>query len=86
MQNLGQPIVLFSYKVLYFLPLASLLILDVFCVLLQEEMDSTPMVSSLLSKLANYTNLTQGVREHEEAEYEDGIKRVTVPVTCLIKF
>lgn len=48
--------------------------------LFEEEMDSTPMVSSLLSKLANYTNLTQGVREHEEAEYEDGIKRVTVPV------
>lgn len=36
------------------------------------------MVSSLLSKLANYTNLTQGVREHEEAE--DGVRRVTVMV------
>lgn len=34
----------------------------------QEEMDSTPMVSSLLNKLANYTNLSQGVVEHEEAE------------------
>lgn len=45
---------------------------------LQEEMDSTPMVSSLLNKLANYTNLTQGVREHEEAE--DGVRRVTVMV------
>lgn len=44
----------------------------------QEEMDSTPMVSSLLNKLANYTNLTQGVREHEEAE--DGVPRVTVMV------
>uniref|UniRef100_A0A8C3CSK6 Solute carrier family 12 member 7 n=1 Tax=Cairina moschata TaxID=8855 RepID=A0A8C3CSK6_CAIMO len=32
---------------------------------LQEEMDSNPMVSSLLNKLANYTNLTQGVVEHE---------------------
>uniref|UniRef100_A0A3B3ZEP1 Amino acid permease/ SLC12A domain-containing protein n=1 Tax=Periophthalmus magnuspinnatus TaxID=409849 RepID=A0A3B3ZEP1_9GOBI len=42
-----------------------------------EEMDSAPMVSSLLSKLANYTNLTQGVREHEE--YEDGVRKVTVP-------
>lgn len=41
-------------------------------------MDSTPMVSSLLHKLATYTNLTQGVREHEEAE--DGGKRVTVTV------
>ncbi|ELW72679.1 Solute carrier family 12 member 7 [Tupaia chinensis] len=35
---------------------------------LQEEMDSNPMVSSLLNKLANYTNLSQGVVEHEEAE------------------
>eukprot|EP00064_Thunnus_orientalis_P002458 superscaffoldBa00000181_g2465 len=46
--------------------------------LFEEEMDSNPMVSSLLSKLANYTNLTQGVREHEEAEYEDGVRKVTV--------
>lgn len=48
---------------------------------LQEEMDSTPMVSSLLNKLANYTNLTQGVREHEEAE--DGVRRVTIMVNKL---
>uniref|UniRef100_A0A4W5NB69 Solute carrier family 12 member 7b n=1 Tax=Hucho hucho TaxID=62062 RepID=A0A4W5NB69_9TELE len=34
--------------------------------LFEEEMDSNPMVSSLLNKLANYTNLTQGVKEHEE--------------------
>lgn len=47
---------------------------------LQEEMDSHPMVSSLLNKLAIYTNLTQGVREHEEAENEDGVRRVTVVV------
>uniref|UniRef100_A0A4W4EKK2 Solute carrier family 12 member 6 n=1 Tax=Electrophorus electricus TaxID=8005 RepID=A0A4W4EKK2_ELEEL len=33
-----------------------------------EEMDTRPKVSSLLSRLANYTNLTQGAREHEEAE------------------
>ncbi|KAM6918662.1 solute carrier family 12 member 7 isoform 2-T2 [Xenentodon cancila] len=46
--------------------------------LFEEEMDSTPMVSSLLNKLANYTNLTQGVREHEEAE--DGNRRVAVMV------
>uniref|UniRef100_A0AAQ4PYH8 Solute carrier family 12 member 7a n=1 Tax=Gasterosteus aculeatus aculeatus TaxID=481459 RepID=A0AAQ4PYH8_GASAC len=45
--------------------------------LFEEEMDSNPMVSSLLNKLANYTNLTQGVREHEEAE--DGVRRVAVP-------
>uniref|UniRef100_A0A671WR32 Solute carrier family 12 member 7a n=1 Tax=Sparus aurata TaxID=8175 RepID=A0A671WR32_SPAAU len=47
--------------------------------LFEEEMDSTPMVASLLNKLANYTNLTQGVREHEEAENEDGVRRVAVP-------
>ncbi|XP_069565901.1 solute carrier family 12 member 7-like isoform X2 [Brachyistius frenatus] len=46
--------------------------------LFEEEMDSTPMVASLLNKLANYTNLTQGVREHEEAE--DGVRRVAVMV------
>lgn len=48
------------------------------CLCPQEEMDSTPMVSSLLHKLATYTNLTQGVREHEEAE--DGAKRAPVMV------
>ncbi|XP_046701995.1 solute carrier family 12 member 7 isoform X2 [Silurus meridionalis] len=46
--------------------------------LFEEEMDSNPMVSSLLSKLANYTNLTQGVREHEEADEEEGGKKKTV--------
>ncbi|XP_007256977.3 solute carrier family 12 member 7 isoform X4 [Astyanax mexicanus] len=46
--------------------------------LFEEEMDSNPMVSSLLSKLANYTNLTQGVREHEEADEEEGAKKQTV--------
>uniref|UniRef100_A0A8C6PA15 Solute carrier family 12 member 5a n=1 Tax=Nothobranchius furzeri TaxID=105023 RepID=A0A8C6PA15_NOTFU len=33
---------------------------------LQEEMDTSPMVSSLLSSLANYSNLPQGSKEHEE--------------------
>ncbi|XP_062872288.1 solute carrier family 12 member 7-like [Trichomycterus rosablanca] len=46
--------------------------------LFEEEMDSTPMVSSLLNKLANYTNLPQGVADHEKAESEDGVKKVTV--------
>ncbi|MGH0135854.1 UNVERIFIED_CONTAM: hypothetical protein FKN15_023392, partial [Acipenser sinensis] len=41
----------------------------------QEEMDSNPMVSSLLNKLANYTNLTQGVVEHEEAENNEGARK-----------
>ena len=31
-------------------------------------MDTSPMVSSLLSSLANYSNLPQGSKEHEEAE------------------
>lgn len=44
-------------------------------------MDSAPMVSSLLSKLANYTNLIQGVVEHEDYENEDGTKKVTIKVS-----
>ncbi|XP_037553086.1 solute carrier family 12 member 5, partial [Nematolebias whitei] len=36
--------------------------------LFEEEMDTRPMVSSLLSSLANYSNLPQGSKEHEEAE------------------
>lgn len=38
------------------------------------------MVSSLLNKLANYTNLTQGVTEHEEYENEEGVTKITVKV------
>uniref|UniRef100_A0A8D0FRA6 Solute carrier family 12 member 5 n=1 Tax=Strix occidentalis caurina TaxID=311401 RepID=A0A8D0FRA6_STROC len=45
----------------------------------QEEMDTSPMVSSLLSGLANYTNLPQGSREHEEAENNDGGKKKPAP-------
>lgn len=44
-------------------------------------MDSNPMVSSLLNKLANYTNLSQGVVEHEEAE-ESRRREVKVPAPC----
>ncbi|XP_051884675.1 solute carrier family 12 member 4 [Pristis pectinata] len=36
--------------------------------LFEEELDIRPKVSSLLSRLANYTNITQGAKEHEEAE------------------
>ncbi|XP_072139566.1 solute carrier family 12 member 7-like isoform X2 [Mobula birostris] len=43
--------------------------------LFEEEMDRNPMVSSLLNRLANYTNLTQGVREHEEAENNEEQKK-----------
>uniref|UniRef100_A0A668AVC0 Solute carrier family 12 member 7 n=1 Tax=Myripristis murdjan TaxID=586833 RepID=A0A668AVC0_9TELE len=41
-------------------------------------MDSNPMVSSLLNKLANYTNLTQGAQEHEEADDDEGAKKKAV--------
>uniref|UniRef100_A0A3Q3GVX4 Solute carrier family 12 member 7b n=1 Tax=Labrus bergylta TaxID=56723 RepID=A0A3Q3GVX4_9LABR len=44
----------------------------------REEMDSNPMVSSLLNKLANYTNLTQGAQEHEEADDDEGPKKKAV--------
>ncbi|PKU35237.1 solute carrier family 12 member 4 isoform x2 [Limosa lapponica baueri] len=43
--------------------------------LFEEELDIRPKVSSLLGKLVNYTNLTQGVKEHEEAESTDGSKK-----------
>uniref|UniRef100_A0A674PNN6 Solute carrier family 12 member 4 n=1 Tax=Takifugu rubripes TaxID=31033 RepID=A0A674PNN6_TAKRU len=36
--------------------------------LFEEEMDIRPKVSSLLSRLVTYTNITQGVKEHEEEE------------------
>lgn len=42
-------------------------------------MDSNPMVSSLLNKLANYTNLSQGVVEHEEDE-DSRRREIKVPV------
>uniref|UniRef100_A0A8C0JEW1 Solute carrier family 12 member 5 n=1 Tax=Chelonoidis abingdonii TaxID=106734 RepID=A0A8C0JEW1_CHEAB len=46
--------------------------------LFEEEMDTSPMVSSLLSGLVNYTNLPQGSREHEEAENNDGARKKPV--------
>uniref|UniRef100_A0A8C8J7D6 Solute carrier family 12 member 7a n=1 Tax=Oncorhynchus tshawytscha TaxID=74940 RepID=A0A8C8J7D6_ONCTS len=36
---------------------------------------SNPMVSSLLNKLVNYTNLTQGVTEHEDEDATPGCER-----------
>ncbi|XP_030632353.1 solute carrier family 12 member 5 isoform X2 [Chanos chanos] len=46
--------------------------------LFEEEMDTSPMVSSLLSSLANYSNLTQGSKEHEEAENNEGSRKKPV--------
>lgn len=43
-------------------------------------MDTSPMVSSLLSSLANYSNLTQGSKEHEEAENNEEARKKTVQV------
>lgn len=48
---------------------------------LQEEMDTSPMVSSLLSSLANYSNLPTGSKEHEEAENnEEGARPSKKPI------
>ncbi|KAI1891027.1 hypothetical protein AGOR_G00159630 [Albula goreensis] len=46
--------------------------------LFEEEMDTSPMVSSLLSSLANYSNLTQGSKEHEEAENNEEARKKQV--------
>ncbi|XP_056126543.1 solute carrier family 12 member 5 isoform X2 [Rhinichthys klamathensis goyatoka] len=46
--------------------------------LFEEEMDTIPMVSSLLSSLANYSNLPQGSKEHEEAENNEGSRKKPV--------
>ncbi|XP_043937933.1 solute carrier family 12 member 4-like isoform X1 [Protopterus annectens] len=46
--------------------------------LYEEELDVRPKVSSLLSKLVNYTNLPQGSREHEEEEQMGGQSRKKV--------
>lgn len=44
-------------------------------------MDTSPMVSSLLSSLANYSNLPTGSKEHEEAENnEEGARPSKKPV------
>ncbi|XP_063071272.1 solute carrier family 12 member 5 [Engraulis encrasicolus] len=48
--------------------------------LFEEEMDTSPMVSSLLSSLANYSATTQGSKEHEEAENnEEARKKPAAP-------
>lgn len=53
------------------------------CLLLQEEMDTSPMVSSLLSSLANYSNLPQGSKEHEEAENNEAESARKKPVKVI---
>ncbi|KAJ1083236.1 hypothetical protein NDU88_003395 [Pleurodeles waltl] len=43
--------------------------------LFEEELDIRPKVSSLLNRLVNYTNITQGAKEHEEAENVEGTRK-----------
>ena len=44
-------------------------------------MDTSPMVASLLSSLANYSNLPTGSKEHEEAENnEEGPRPSKKPI------
>ncbi|KAL7833128.1 hypothetical protein SRHO_G00301460 [Serrasalmus rhombeus] len=50
--------------------------------LFEEEMDTSPMVSSLLSSLANYSNLPQGSKEHEEAENNEGARKKPVQISA----
>lgn len=62
----------------------------------QEELDIRPKVSSLLSRLVNYTNITQGAKEHEEEESAESSRRKTPKVSswkgfvcvtvCLFRF
>uniref|UniRef100_A0A8C4HC67 Solute carrier family 12 member 5b n=1 Tax=Dicentrarchus labrax TaxID=13489 RepID=A0A8C4HC67_DICLA len=53
--------------------------------LFEEEMDTSPMVSSLLSSLANYSNLPTGSKEHEEAEnIEEGARPSKKPLGTLM--
>lgn len=47
-------------------------------------MDTSPMVSSLLSSLANYSNLPQGSKEHEEAENNEAESSRKKPVKVFI--
>lgn len=47
----------------------------------QDELDIRPKVSSLLSRLVNYTNITQGAKEHEEEESAEASRRKTPKVS-----
>uniref|UniRef100_A0A673Y1E1 Solute carrier family 12 member 5-like n=1 Tax=Salmo trutta TaxID=8032 RepID=A0A673Y1E1_SALTR len=52
--------------------------------LFEEEMETSPMVSSMLSSLANYSNLPQGSKEHEEeADNEEEDKKKKKPAPAL---
>ncbi|XP_076849390.1 solute carrier family 12 member 4 [Brachyhypopomus gauderio] len=43
--------------------------------LFEEELDIRPKVSSFLSRLVNYTNITQGAKEHEEEESAESSRK-----------
>eukprot|EP00063_Salmo_salar_P048815 XP_014023650.1 PREDICTED: solute carrier family 12 member 5-like isoform X2 [Salmo salar] len=49
--------------------------------LFEEEMETSPMVSTMISSLANYSSLPQGSKEHEEeADNEEEDKKKKKPV------
>lgn len=48
---------------------------------IQEELDIRPKVSSLLNRLVNYTNITQGAKEHEEEESAEASRKRTPKVS-----
>uniref|UniRef100_A0A8C5GP72 Solute carrier family 12 member 5-like n=1 Tax=Gouania willdenowi TaxID=441366 RepID=A0A8C5GP72_GOUWI len=52
--------------------------------LFEEEMETSPMVSSLLSSLANYSNLPQGSKEHEEGENNEAESSRKKPLGTLM--
>ncbi|XP_072321455.1 solute carrier family 12 member 4 [Eucyclogobius newberryi] len=45
--------------------------------LFEEELDIRPKVSSFLSRLVNYTSITQGAKEHEEEDIPESLRRHT---------
>lgn len=51
----------------------------------QEELDIRPKVSSFLSRLVNYTNITQGAKEHEEEEISEALRSNTPKVRDTLK-
>ncbi|CAB1315559.1 unnamed protein product, partial [Coregonus sp. 'balchen'] len=49
--------------------------------LFEEEMETSPMVSTMISSLANYSSLPQGSKEHEEeADNEEEDKKKKKPI------
>uniref|UniRef100_A0A6Q2Z9C3 Solute carrier family 12 member 5a n=1 Tax=Esox lucius TaxID=8010 RepID=A0A6Q2Z9C3_ESOLU len=47
--------------------------------LFEEEIETSPMVSTMISSLANYSNLPQGSKEHEEENEDNGTSFLPFP-------